>query len=156
VTVRTAWALSLEKVTIGAVIRRSSTLAAAAAAVLAVAVPAGAGAGRAAAPSRLHVDLAEWALVPSGGLVASGPLELTVRNVGRVPHELAIIATESWGQPLFVRNGRAVGPKVGRAVVVRPGQTRTARVYLSPGAYVLLDNLRGHYRLGAAVSIVAR
>ena len=133
-----------------------SSLLALAAAVAAIVLPAAAGAGRAAAPSVLHVDLTEWALVPDGGRVPAGPVELIVRNVGRIPHELAIIPTDTWAQPLFVRNGRAVGDQVGRPIVLRPGQARSLRVYLAPGPYVLLDNLRGHYRLGAAVSIVAR
>jgi hypothetical protein len=141
---------------IGFVMPRSSLLALAAAAVAAIALPAAAGAGRTTAPNALHVDLTEWALVPDGGLVAAGPIELTVRNVGRIPHELAIIPTDTWAQPLFVRDGQAVGEQVGRPIVVRPGQTRSLRVYLSPGPYVLLDNLRGHYRLGTEVSIVAR
>jgi hypothetical protein len=39
-------------------------------------------------------------------------------------------------------------------IVVAPGERRSARVDLAPGFYVLLDNLRGHYSAGAAVSIV--
>jgi hypothetical protein len=156
VTNRPAGAFSLVVGRIRFVMPRSSLLALAAAAVAAIALPAAAGAGRETAPNVLHVDLTEWALVPDGGLVAAGPVELTVRNVGQVPHELAIIPTDTWAQPLFVRDGRAVGEHVGRPIVLRPGQTRSVRVYLSPGPYVLLDNLRGHYRLGAAISIVAR
>jgi hypothetical protein len=40
-------------------------------------------------------------------------------------------------------------------VVVAPGQTRSVHVYLQPGSYVLLDNIRGHYAAGGAVSIIA-
>jgi hypothetical protein len=40
--------------------------------------------------------------------------------------------------------------------VVAPGQSRSIAVDLPPGAYVLLDDIRGRYDLGAAVSILAR
>jgi len=102
----------------------------------------------------LHVDITEWAVVPSQGLVSAGPLRLTVENYGRLRHELDIIPTNRWGQELDVRNGRAVGKSAARPVVVAPGKTRSAHVNLAPGYYVLLDNIRGHYAIGTAVSII--
>ena len=136
--------------------RHAGAVAALICAVAAVAAPSsGSAAGTPAATHKLHVDLTEWALVPSGGLVSSGPLQLTVANYGRLVHELDIIRTSWWGQELGVRHGRAVGERAVQPVVVRPGQTRSAHVYLPPGSYVLLDNIRGHYALGAAVPVIA-
>jgi hypothetical protein len=77
-----------------------------------------------------------------------------VANVGLLRHELDIVPTESWGQKLRIRNGRAVGEDVAAPIVVAPGQTRATRINLAPGYYVLLDNIRGHYAAGGAVSIV--
>src|SRR5215469_15188210 len=57
---------------------------------------------------QLHVDLTEWAVIPSDGVVAAGPLRVKVANVGQLWHELEIVPTESWGQKLRIRNGRAV------------------------------------------------
>ncbi len=102
----------------------------------------------------LHVDITEWAVVPSQGLVSTGRLHLTVENYGRLRHELDIIPTNKWGQQLGIRNGRAVGKNATRPVVVAPGQTRSTHVNLAPGYYVLLDNIRGHYAAGTAVSII--
>lgn len=102
----------------------------------------------------LHVDVTEWAVVPSQGLVSAGRLQLTVQNYGRLRHELDIIRTNKWGQELDLRNGQAVGKNAARPVVVAPGQTRSAHVNLAPGYYVLLDNIRGHYAAGTAVSII--
>jgi uncharacterized cupredoxin-like copper-binding protein len=104
----------------------------------------------------LGVDLTEWAVVPSQGLVSSGPLRLTVQNYGVLVHQLEIIPTQVWGEKLGVRHGRAVGAAIARPVVVRPGQTRSAQISLAPGSYVLLDNIRGHYAAGGAVSIIVR
>jgi uncharacterized cupredoxin-like copper-binding protein len=103
---------------------------------------------------QLHVDLTEWAVIPSDGVVAAGPLRVKVANVGQLWHELDIVPTESWGQKLRIRNGRAVAEDAAAPIVVAPGQTRSARINLDPGYYVLLDNIRGHYAAGGAVSIV--
>ena len=138
------------------VTRRAGILAALLVALVALTQPAaGSARGTSAAAQLLHVDLAEWAVVPSQGHVASGPLRLTVQNYGVIKHELDIIPTAWWGQRLFVRGGRADGAAVMRPIVVAPGQTRSVHVYLQPGSYVLLDNIRGHYTAGAAVSIIA-
>ena len=102
----------------------------------------------------LHVNITEWAVVPSQGLVSSGRLHLTVENYGRLRHELDIIPTRKWGQELDVRHGQAVGKSALQPIVVAPGQTRSAHVNLAPGYYVLLDNIRGHYAIGTAVSII--
>jgi hypothetical protein len=135
----------------------ATVLTLAAAIVLALAGPSAGGAARDASTSHdLHVDLAEWAVVPSRGLVAAGRLHLTVQNYGRLGHELAIIPIRRWGDRLTVRHGRAVGTAVASPVVVAPGQSRSIAVDLPPGAYVLLDDIRGRYDLGAAVSILAR
>ena len=106
-----------------------------------------------AAPSRGSVEVTVGAVVPSGGVVSTGPLRLTVTNYGVLRHKLEIVPTQSWGETLRVRHGLAVGEWAARPVVVPPGQTRTTDLDLAPGSYVLLDNIRGHYALGAGVSI---
>jgi uncharacterized cupredoxin-like copper-binding protein len=123
----------------------------------ALALPVSGGATRnSAAAHSLHVELTEWALVPSQGLVDSGPVHVTVQNYGRLVHQLDIIPTSWWGDTPDIHNGRVDGIDAAQPVVVKPGQTRSARVNLPPGSYLLLDNIRGHYALGAAVPIIVR
>jgi len=114
--------------------------------------------GRAAQPVALshdlRVDLSEWAAVPSDGVVAAGAVRVRVANDGRLFHELDIVPTRTWGEPLPVRAGRAVGDSAARPIVVAPGRAKSAWVVLQPGYYVLVDNIPGHYAAGAAVSIV--
>jgi len=134
--------------------RRTGALLVLACAAAVLTGPSAGGAARPIAlPHTLRVGLTEWAVVPSQGLVSAGSLRLEVRNYGRLDHQLEIVPTDAWGKRLPVRNGRAVGPVVPGSVVVAPGWLRFLNVYLSPGSYVLLDNIRGHYDLGAAVSI---
>jgi hypothetical protein len=122
---------------------------------VAVAAPGWGSAGRnAVSGHQLRVDVTEWAVIPSDGIVSAGPVRLTVENFGRVRHELEIVPTQRWGQKLPIRAGRAIGEVAAPPIVVAPGEKRSARVDLDPGFYVLLDNLRGHYAAGAAVAIV--
>jgi hypothetical protein len=124
-------------------------------AVAALAGPAWGGAGKASvATHRLQVGVTEWAVIPSDGRVSPGALRLTVENFGLIGHEIAIVATERFGEELPISRGRAIGEEVAPPIVVAPGERRSARVDLAPGFYVLLDNLRGHYNAGAAVPIV--
>src|SRR3954466_8341429 len=127
---------------IGAIAALFLVLAALAARFVVLAARGGSSSGSAAQASSavgtLGVDLTEWAVVPSQGLVSSGPLRLTVQNYGVLVHQLEIIPTQVWGEKLGVRHGRAVGEAIARPVVVRPGQTRSAQISLAPGSYVLL------------------
>jgi hypothetical protein len=141
--------------TMRAMHRRPALLGALILALAALAAPARGGAEHGTvATHRLQVDLSEWAVVPSHGVVSTGPLRLTVENFGRLRHELEIVPTERWGQKLPIQGGRAIGEAAAPPIVVAPGEKRSARVDLAPGFYVLLDNLRGHYAAGSAVAIV--
>jgi hypothetical protein len=135
---------------------RTGSIAAVVCGVLACLAPVSIGAARGVAlPHELRVDLAEWAAVPSDGVVSAGPVRLEVRNAGLLDHELAIVPTRSWGGELRIRDGQAVvGEVAARPILVRPGQVRSAEFFLRPGFYLLLDDLRGHYAAGAAVPIV--
>jgi uncharacterized cupredoxin-like copper-binding protein len=124
-----------------------------AAAVLAAALASSATAERSTIQT-LGVQVAEWNVVPSRGVVPAGTVKVVVANDGLLDHELEIVRTARWGQELPIRNGRAIGAELAAPILVRPGRTRTATVTLAPGTYALLDNLPGHYALGTAISIL--
>jgi hypothetical protein len=134
---------------------RGTVLALAALAAL-LALPSAGAARRATVTHELRVEVTEWAVVPSQGLVASGPLRLTVTNDGVLVHKLAIARTPSWGEPPQVRHGRVVSLAPARPLLVAPGHRRSAQVDLDPGAYVVFDAIPGHYSLGAAIPILVR
>ena len=122
--------------------------------IAAVLAAAGLAASADARPPTLVVQVGEWNVVPSQGFVAPGRVRLTVENFGRLPHELEVVATPTWGEKLSLRDGRAVGRVAAPRVVVQPGETRSERVTLMPGSYVLVDNGPGRYALGASVPLL--
>ena len=113
-----------------------------------------AGAGE--APATLHADVAEWNVVPASGVVVAGRVRLVVRNIGRQPHELIVVRTARFAEPLALRGDRAVASPVAPRVLVPPGQTRTLLLTLSRGSYLLVDNLPWHYWEGTSAAFAVR
>ena len=121
-------------------------------AALAAAAPAAA-----ASPSTtLHADVAEWSIVPSAGVVRAGHERIVVRNLGAEPHQVMVVRTARFAQRLRLSKHRAVARAVAAPVLVAPGATKTIVVSLSPGPYVLLDNLPWHYWKGTSVAFAVQ
>lgn len=113
--------------------------------VLAALVPAGAGAGG----GTVAVKLTEFKLIPVPTSAANGKIGFTVRNAGKLEHEFVIVKSNLPPGKLPVKNGRASEKgSVGEIGDIAPGTTRKKSFSLSPGKYVLLCNLKGHYQAG--------
>ena len=108
------------------------------------------------ATTTLRVDVAEWSVVPSSGVVPSGRVRLVIRNIGYRRHELVVVCTTRFAQALPLRGGRAVVHAVAPAVVVPPGATRTIVLSLARGSYLLVDNLPWHYWAGTSAAFAVR
>ena len=102
-----------------------------------------------ASATRIKVVLTEWKLVPSVVRVSPGAITFVVRNMGKIPHELAIVRTGRHHHLLPMTGGQASETGLaGEIEEFRPGETRRLTVTLAPGKYVLLCNLPGHYGAG--------
>lgn len=120
----------------------------------------------------LDVELDESRIGVSASVVAAGPVRVRQLNAGRGEHELLIVRTKLPADrlPLGLEGvsagtaGRLVYGKqhshhTGTAAAARhlqPGETKSERIKLVPGAYVLYCSLPGHYQAGqrAAISVV--
>jgi uncharacterized cupredoxin-like copper-binding protein len=112
--------------------------------------------GAGTAPTTLRADVAEWSVVPASGVVPAGRVRLVVRNIGRQPHELIVIRTTQFAQPLRLRGNRAVASPVAPRLLVPPGTTRTVVLSLTRGSYLLVDNLPWHYWEGTSAAFAVR
>lgn len=106
--------------------------------------------------STLHADVAEWSIVPSAGVVRAGRVRIVVRNLGAEAHQVMVVRTARFAQRLPLSRHRAVARAVAAPVVIAPGATRTIVLSLSPGPYVLLDNLPWHYWKGTSVAFAVQ
>ena len=90
----------------------------------------------------LRVTLDEYRIVPQNAIVRPGRTKFTVRNRGRLTHNLAIqIPDGPQGKPVDVPGGRTE--------TMQPGQTGAPiKVTLAPGEYRLVCTIANHDDLG--------
>ena len=115
-------------------------------AVAALVVPIALGAGG----SNVAVQLKEFKLTPKPVSVKAGKVTFTVKNVGKVEHEMVVLKTNVPPGKLPIGAGSRVSENtsVGEVGEVHPGQTKKVTLALKPGKYVLICNLAGHYKAG--------
>ncbi len=79
-------------------------------------------------------------------------VNFAVSNRGTVPHEFVIVktATAAWKLPVKAGKADETG-RVRRFGTLQPGERRQHGLNLTPGRYVLLCNLPGHYQAGQRV-----
>lgn len=120
------------------------------------------GGATAATPRTVGVTLADSRLTADVRTVSAGEVTFKARNAGSTDHELLVIRTElgadRLGPParrrfagLYVVGAPHIhGEETPglRSRHVTPGRTRTDRVTLKPGRYVLFCGLPGHYESG--------
>ncbi len=107
-------------------------------------------------PTSLRADVDEWSIVPSTGLVAAGPVKITVRNLGEAPHTIVLVRTAGFDDRLPLRGDHAVVHPVAVAPAVAPGASASFTVLLRRGYYLLLDNGPWAYWRGMSVAFTVR
>jgi uncharacterized cupredoxin-like copper-binding protein len=117
-------------------------------AVVSAAVAAAAQSAVAATPT-VKVGLKEYKVLPSAKSVTAGKVTFSVKNVGKVNHELVVIKTNVAPGKLPVKNAKASEKgSVGKVPELKPGKSGKVTLKLAKGKYVLLCNLPAHYQLG--------
>jgi hypothetical protein len=107
-------------------------------------------------PASLRADIAEWNLVPSAGMVRSGLVKITARNLGLETHQLMLVRTTRFAEILPLVGDHAAGRPVAPPLVLEPGRSGSIVTRLKPGNYLLIDNLPWHYWRGTSAAIVVR
>jgi uncharacterized cupredoxin-like copper-binding protein len=94
--------------------------------------------------------------------IAAGQVALTIRNDGKVPHELLVFKSPLDASQYPKANGGIdeEGPGITKdsdGDNLDPGTTQTRTVDLSaPGAYVFVCNLPGHFAAGMYTTVVVK
>ena len=91
----------------------------------------------------------------------AGPVTFDVRNAGEIQHEFDVVRTNRRPDDLPVRDAQVQTKAPGVELVkktkrIRPGASATLSVRLTPGAYVLVCNVPGHYQSGMRTGLVVR
>ena len=103
------------------------------------------------------VSLTEFAIAADDLAEADG-VTFRVANDGAVSHEFVVIRSDAAPDALAIAAGVADESQldvVGRIGQWPGGETREGTFELTPGAYLLICNLPGHYQLGMTVAFTA-
>lgn len=91
----------------------------------------------------------------------AGDVRLSIVNKGPVQHELLVVRVPRTGLPMRADGLTVDEDAVARATAVMvdglaPGTVRELAVRLTPGRYVLLCNMSGHYRGGMRADLAVQ
>jgi uncharacterized cupredoxin-like copper-binding protein len=107
------------------------------------------GAAGAASSGATTVTATDFAFSETELTEKAGDVALTLKNDGKAPHELVVIKTDAAPDALPVKDGRVPEDgTVGEIEEVEGGATGQHTFKLSPGSYVYVCNLPGHYGKG--------
>jgi len=107
--------------------------------------------------SVVSIALIEWKLVPGQMTARAGRVSFVVRNDGTMAHEFVVLRSDRHHHGLKVQGGKAVETgRLGRIPTIPNGTSKRLTLRLSPGKYVLLCNMLGHYQAGQYAALRVR
>jgi uncharacterized cupredoxin-like copper-binding protein len=100
--------------------------------------------------------LKEYSIAPEPSQVAAGNVTFKVRNAGAINHEFVVLRTNKKASQLLKGQEADETGNVGELGNLDPGQTKSLKLNLKSGHYVLICNLPGHYKLGQHADLTVR
>jgi plastocyanin len=127
----------------------AASTAAGAASTAQATTPAASADATAASDGRLTVDASEFEFAPTAATAKAGRLTITMKNLGKVPHELVLLKTSTKADGLKVTDGRvSEADSVGEISETDGGVSKDHTFTLKAGTYVYVCNIPGHYMDG--------
>jgi uncharacterized cupredoxin-like copper-binding protein len=124
--------------------------------LVAAAVPAAANASPKPATT-VSVTESEMIVTSSATQARAGKVTFVVRNTGTVEHELVIVRSLGQGKlPVTKWKVDETKIKVGEVPELAPGKIGRVTLALSPGNYLMICNIPGHYQLGMFRKLTVR
>jgi len=105
-------------------------------------------------PNTVNVTEKEYAITLSTTAIKAGKVHFEVKNEGAMVHELVLFKTSLAADALPIKDGKVdeeasslehIDPE---AEDIASGTTKSLDADLSPGSYVAVCNVPGHYQLG--------
>jgi uncharacterized cupredoxin-like copper-binding protein len=106
--------------------------------------------------SRFSATVKEFGIAVAPAAVHSGHVAVAVHNAGKIPHEFVVFRTALAPTALpqladgskIDEKGKGITHLDPEAEDIQPGTTKSITVVLTPGRYVVVCNLPGHYKAG--------
>lgn len=103
---------------------------------------------------KVHMIATEMAFITSTRVVPAGSVEFIVSNQGDMPHEMVVLKITQPLKSLPLKGNRLDEAKAGTKIgeiesdVLVSGATKKLMAKLTPGKYLLVCNIPGHYQAG--------
>ncbi|GAX42066.1 hypothetical protein NIES4075_30660 [Tolypothrix sp. NIES-4075] len=106
------------------------------------------------ASTKIQVTATEMKFQLSQSTVPAGTVEFETTNKGKIPHEMVVIKTDLPLDKLPLEGDKLDEDKAGKEIGeieeddLKSGVTKTLKVNLTPGKYLIVCNLPGHFKAG--------
>jgi uncharacterized cupredoxin-like copper-binding protein len=103
------------------------------------------------AGSQVVAEMADYKIMVNVPSVKAGTIKIGVRNLGTMEHSFEVLKTDLPQDKLPVDGASAKAKedgKVGEIKSIPAGKSASVTVDLTPGRYVFICNVAGHYQLG--------
>lgn len=103
------------------------------------------------AGSAVVAEMADYKITVNVQSVKAGSIKIGVRNLGTMEHSFEVIKTDLAPDKLPTDGATAKAKedgKVGEIKSIPAGKSASVTIDLTPGKYVFICNVAGHYQLG--------
>jgi uncharacterized cupredoxin-like copper-binding protein len=103
------------------------------------------------AGSQVVAEMADYKIAVNLPSVKAGTIKIGVRNLGTMEHSFEVLKTDLPPDKLPVDGASAKAKedgKLGEIKSIAAGKSASVTVDLTPGKYVFICNVAGHYQLG--------
>ena len=103
----------------------------------------------------LYLDLSDFKIVTDHPTVTAGRVVFGIRNHAAMGHEVKVLKSDVDADKLPIDGSAKVSEagKVGELLNIGGGASRKLVLDLTPGRYVIVCNIAGHYQLGMRVAL---
>jgi uncharacterized cupredoxin-like copper-binding protein len=101
--------------------------------------------------SQVVAELTDYKITVNVPSVKAGTIKVGVRNLGNMEHSFEVLKTDLPPDKLPVDGASAKAKedgKVGGIASIAAGKSAAVTIDLTPGKYVFICNVAGHYQLG--------
>jgi uncharacterized cupredoxin-like copper-binding protein len=101
--------------------------------------------------SQVVAELADYKITVNVPTVKAGSIKIGVRNLGTMEHSFEVLKTDLAPDQLPIDGAAAKAKeegKVGGIPSIPAGKSAAVTLDLTPGKYVFICNVAGHYQLG--------
>src|SRR5438552_11280254 len=101
--------------------------------------------------SQVVAELADYKITVNVPSVKAGTIKIGARNLGTMEHSFQVLKTDLPPDKIPVDGASAKAKedgKIGEIASIPAGKSAAVTVELTPGKYVFICNVAGHYQLG--------